>query len=178
MRVRVESKVPSVRTASAWHGFERGRDAALSRYRHDRDSAALDHAMARLDREQADAMAVGEERGVSPERAVAWLRELGSGWRALEESAGAERRDLAEAIFESLEVHGFRTLRLRLTPAAVAHGFADLLPEPFVIPARGIVGNGRGESGCASRTQPSPTFRLINCSPAGLPALVRGEESA
>lgn len=125
--------------------IEHHRDAALARYRRDRDSDALDRTMTRLDREQEEAMASDEQPGVAPERAVAWLRELGLGWRGLEKAEGNERRLLAEAIFESLEVRGFRSISLGLTSSALAHGLADVLPDQFVIPARGIVGNGRGE---------------------------------
>jgi hypothetical protein len=70
-----------------WGRLTAGRaDAALDRNRRDCDSAALDQAMARLDREQREATQLVEPPGVPAEGAVAWLRELGKG------VAGTRRR--------------------------------------------------------------------------------------
>ena len=68
--------------------IERERDAALARCRRDRDGASLELNMRRLDAEEAEAAAIKVEAGVPPRRAVAWLRELGTGWRALASSPG------------------------------------------------------------------------------------------
>jgi hypothetical protein len=142
---------------------ERERDSALARYRRDRDARALEATMARLDVEAADAGQMRENPGVSATRAVAWLADLGDAWDAMRDAP--ERRDLATAIFESLDVDGFRTLRPCLTPSAIAHGFGDVLPQRFVIPAAGIVENGRGERGSPSLTQQTSRFLMINATP-------------
>jgi DNA invertase Pin-like site-specific DNA recombinase len=123
--------------------IERERDAALGRYRRDRDARALDATMERLDRDESEAAILHEAGGVPADRAVAWLSGLGVAWDGLCDEP--ERRVLAEAIFESLEVEGFRSMRPSLTPYAIAHGFTDVLPAQFTIPASGVVGNGRGE---------------------------------
>lgn len=47
---------------------------------------------------------------------------------------------LAEALFERIEVRGFREVQLHLTDAAIAHGFGAVISESF-----GISVSGRGE---------------------------------
>jgi hypothetical protein len=73
---------------------------------------------------------------------------MGRGWRD-ERGCGRGVRALAlgraGALCDTLEVEAFRTLRPVLTPTAVAHGFADVLPEHSITPARGFFGNGRDE---------------------------------
>jgi hypothetical protein len=66
---------------------------------------------------------------------------------------------LAEALFERIEVRGFREARLHLTDAAIAHGFGAVLPESF-----GISVSGRGERGRASlaHLRLRPRFVLEN----------------
>jgi hypothetical protein len=48
---------------------------------------------------------------------------------------------LAEALFERIDVRGFREATLRLTDTAIAHGFAAVIPERLEL----TVGYGRGE---------------------------------
>ena len=59
-------------------------------------------------------------------------------------------------------------MELRLTPAAIAHGFGEMLPPRMTIPARLVVGNGRAERGCPSLTHDAPRFRMINATPRQL----------
>jgi hypothetical protein len=120
--------------------IERERDAALSGYRRDRDAARLERTMVRLDVEEADARRERDAVSVPEDIAVQYLRELGSTWRATE--GGSGQRMLAQALFERIEVHGFREAKLRLTDTAVAHGLAAVLPARFEL---GIVDYGRGE---------------------------------
>jgi hypothetical protein len=119
--------------------IERERDAAVARYRRDRDSAALDRAMARLDAEEREARRPREVDGVSAEVAVRYLRELSTTWRKAD--GGPGRRMLAEALFSRIEVLGAREATIRLTDAAVAHGFAAAIPDRLDV----TVGYGRGE---------------------------------
>lgn len=77
----------------------------------------------------------GRERtsadGMSPERAVAWLRALSATWRAAE--VPAERADLLHAIYDRITVAGRKIGSVRLTPSAYAHGFDLALPEKVAV---------------------------------------------
>ena len=108
------------------------------RYVRDRDTAALEAAMARLDEEEREAREEKVEDGVPAAKAVRYLKDLGGTWAAAD--GGQGRKMLAEALFERIEVRGFREARLYLTDAAVAHGFGAVLPERL-----GISVSGRGE---------------------------------
>jgi DNA invertase Pin-like site-specific DNA recombinase len=119
--------------------IEQERDGALSRYRRDRDSGALDRTMARLDAEERKAREVRQAAGVPADVAVRYLRELAATWRKAE--GGSGRRMLAEALFERIDARGFREATLRLTDTAIAHGFAAVIPERLEL----TVGYGRGE---------------------------------
>jgi hypothetical protein len=119
--------------------IERERDAALARYRRDRDSKALDAAMARLDAEEQEARRPREVEGVPADVAVRYLRELPTTWQKAD--GGPGRRMLAESLFERIDVLSFREATIRLTDSAVAHGFAAAIPERLEV----TVGNGRGE---------------------------------
>jgi DNA invertase Pin-like site-specific DNA recombinase len=119
--------------------IEQDRDAALGRYRRDRDSGALDRTMARLDGEERKAREVRQAAGVPADVAVRYLRDLATTWRKAE--GGSGRRMLAEALFERIEARGFREATLRLTDTAIAHGFAAVIPERLEL----TVGYGRGE---------------------------------
>ena len=67
---------------------------------------------------------------------------------------------LVDALFESVEVLGFREMVLRLTPEAVAHGFYEVIPERLDLP----VGYGRGERARASGTRHIRGFRVtVGC---------------
>lgn len=113
----------------------RGRDQAARRYLRDRDSRALEATMARLDVDEHSARNVHPAEGIPAARAVSWLASLAAAWMELRDDDGPERTMLARSLFVALEATGFRELGVRLTPDAIAHGFADVLPSSFVIPA-------------------------------------------
>jgi DNA invertase Pin-like site-specific DNA recombinase len=137
--------------------IERERDAALSAYRANRDARALEATMTRLDAEAAEALQARETPGISANRAVEWLSNLGDGWDALD--AAPERRLLAEALFESVDADGFMSLRVRFTPSAIAHGLADVIPDRLVLGA--FAGNGRGERSRPDTFQ-HPPIEILN----------------
>ncbi len=119
--------------------IERERDAAMSRYRNDRDTAALDRVMRTLDNDEAEAKRERDQDGIPAAVAVRYLRDLAETWRAAE--GGRGRRMLAEALFERIEARGFTELTMRLTDSAIAHGFAAAIPERLEL----FVAYGRGE---------------------------------
>jgi hypothetical protein len=90
---------------------------------------------------------------VPPAEAARYLRELGATWEAAHGDSG--RRMLAEALFQRIEVRGFREMTLRLTEDAIAHGFAAVLPERL-----GICVSGRGERHTPATTDLPITMRL------------------
>ena len=67
---------------------------------------------------------------MDPDRAIAWLRDLRSAWRAADE---ASRAQLVAAIFRRLTVARERFVEMELTPEARAHGLALALPEVVVL---------------------------------------------
>jgi hypothetical protein len=106
----------------------------------------------RLRRENRDPVGVcglsiggGHENGLASSRTVAhaschaYLRDLATTWHKAE--GGAGRRILAEALFERIDALGFREATLLLTDTAIAHGFAEVIPERIDL----TVGYGRGE---------------------------------
>jgi hypothetical protein len=136
---------PSAPDRLALARIERERDAALARYRRDRDSGALDRTMARLDVEERQAREVHQAAGVPAEVAVRYLRDLAATWRKAE--GGSGRRMLAEALFERIDALGSREATLRLTDTAIAHGFAAVIPERLEL----TVGYGRSERSSADQ---------------------------
>jgi hypothetical protein len=114
--------------------IERERDQALERYRRTRDAGELERTMTRLDTEAELARAADVVEPLQPAEAVAYLHDLPRLWA----DAPASRRALAEALFESVEVLGLRTMRIEPTAAAVDRGLADAFQ------AR-TAGYGRGE---------------------------------
>jgi hypothetical protein len=119
--------------------IERERDAALSRFRRDRDTTALVATMDRLDADERLARQPRDPGGIPADVAVRYLRELADTWEAAD--GGPGRRMLAEALFERIEAQGFRETTLRLTDTAIAHGFAEVLSDRLEV----TVGYGRGE---------------------------------
>ena len=120
------------------------RPVALDQARIDRQirELALEHAAGRLEdatylerlqelRDTKDNLERTSADGISPERAVAWLRALSETWRAAE--VPAERADLLHAVYDRITVAGRRIVSVRLTPSAYAHGFALALPEKVVL---------------------------------------------
>lgn len=138
--VGVVCAAPSGPDRLALKRIEIERDAALVRYRRDRDSTALDQTMQRLDTEETEASRLRDADGVPPDVAVRYLRDLAGTWRATD--GGLGRKMLAAALFERLDATGFRELKVRLTDTAIAHGFADAIPHRLELR---IVDFGRGE---------------------------------
>ena len=128
----------------------RERDAATAKYLRDRETDVLEAAMARLDEEEREAKEEKVEDGVPADEAVRYLKDLGGTWAAAD--GGKGRKMLAEALFERIEVRGFREVRLHLTDAAIAHGFGAVLPERLAISV-----SGRGERSRAYTFQMSVT---------------------
>ena len=112
----------------------RERDAAMARYRRDRDTRALEASMQALDGQEADAKAVEAAQVLEPAEVVAFLRDLPTLWDA----APSSRRALTEALFERVEVLGLRRMHLEPTQSAIAAG----LVEAFSCASAGY---GRGE---------------------------------
>ena len=101
--------------------IERERDTALARYRRNRDGAALDATMRRLDAEAQDGQAAPEP-GPTASQAIAYLRDLPRLWDSAE---GSGRRLLAEALFDRIEVLGARKVRIHPSASARAQGWAE-----------------------------------------------------
>jgi DNA invertase Pin-like site-specific DNA recombinase len=102
------------------------RDLALENVADRLSDAAYLEQKAGLRRQLAD-LDARTERGVSAERAVAWLQVLGDTLGRV--SGLQEQADLVHAIYERIVVAGPRIVSVRLTPAANAHGLALALPE-------------------------------------------------
>lgn len=114
--------------------IEREREAALAHYRRNRDTRALEVAMAALDEQERAARETAAGPAMDPADVVAYLRDLPRLWA----DAPASRRALCEALFERIEVLGLRSMRLAPTRTALAHGLADAF-------ANSVAGYGRGE---------------------------------
>ncbi len=111
----------------------RDREGAMNRYLRDRDTAALDATMRRLDADEARARQVREDDGVPADRAVAYLQELPVTWAKAR--GGTGRQLVADALFDRIEVLGLREATAHLSDHAVRHGLADVLPEEFGVAA-------------------------------------------
>lgn len=96
----------------------RDREAALARYLKDRDPQALESTMARLDTEETKAREATQT--IDAQATLAYLADLPRLWR---ETAPERRRNLAEGIFERIEVLGVREAIITPTPEAEAHGW-------------------------------------------------------
>ncbi len=99
--------------------IERDREAAMARYRRDRDTAALEATMRSLDQEEATARAAHTD-GLTSEEAIESLRELPKLWDDAEPSG---RKLLAEALFERIDVLAARKVRLHPSASAKAQGW-------------------------------------------------------
>ena len=100
--------------------IEHDRDGALARYRRDRDEVALGATMRRLDHDERAAQATNAEVPTAAE-AAAYLGDLARLW---EEAEGTGRKQLAEALFERIDVLGTRTVQLHPSASATAQGWA------------------------------------------------------
>jgi len=114
--------------------LERERDAALARYRKDRDQVALTTAMARIDAAEDTA----RNAPATPALTAAEVREYLTKLPTLWDDAPNQRRAMSEALAQQIEVIGIRTIRVTPTAEAIERG----LVEAF---RTGTVGNGRGE---------------------------------
>ena len=101
--------------------IERDRDSAMARYRRDRDEVALGETMRRLDREETEAKATNADVPTAAE-AVEYLRDLPRLW---DDAEGSGRKQLAEALFERIDVLGARKLNVHPSAAAKAQGWAE-----------------------------------------------------
>jgi DNA invertase Pin-like site-specific DNA recombinase len=99
--------------------IERDRDAAMVRYRRDRDPAALEATMRTLDQEEQRARGAAPE-GPTADEATESLRELPKLWDDAEPSG---RKLLAEALFERIDVLGAGKAKLHPSASAKAQGW-------------------------------------------------------
>ncbi len=118
--------------------IQKDRDAALARYVRDRDPGALEAEMARLDAEEADALAA--TRSVDPRTALDYLANLPRLWG----DADPERRQqMAGALFERVDVLGIREATITPSPEAVAHGWREAWGDTVLrLSDRGDYGRG------------------------------------
>lgn len=114
--------------------IEAERTRAMERYRRDRDVAALEARMARLDGEEA---AVREPAPTSVEwrEVLPWLRDLAGLWR---ESDQLRRRQIAEQLFAHVDARGCRELVITPTRAALDAGLPRGVQSRVVVGARGF----------------------------------------
>lgn len=119
------------------------RESATRRLQADRDVEAWKATMERLDREEADANAVTRELPTA-EEARAYLTDLPRLWDA---SGPEERKLLANALFERVDVLGVEEVTVTLTAEAREHGWlAAWAGTELEVPlASKVVGYGRGE---------------------------------
>ena len=120
--------------------IERDREQALARYRRDRETAALEATMARLDVEESTASELTPTAGVPASVAAEVLRDVASAWDELVDRPGTARRQLADAIFERVEVSGFRSVTVTLTAHARAHGFDRVIPRELTFAPEDLLG--------------------------------------
>ncbi len=133
---------PGVGDSFSLARIERDREVATTRYRRDRDIAALEAAMERLDTEERQS----RERpvdAVTPESARYYLSNLWDLWRDTEAEG---RRAIAEAAFDGIEAMG---VSLTLHPSAEAqrYGWAEAFgPGLLEVALAGSISRyGRGE---------------------------------
>ncbi|MHB8958485.1 MAG: recombinase family protein [Candidatus Limnocylindrales bacterium] len=123
----------------------REREAATSRYLRERDVAALEATMARLDAEEKAAL-VRPRRSPTPAEAIGYLKDLPRLWRETDDEG---RRAMAASLFDRINVLGTEWARGKLTPDAEAYGVA----AAWLGPIRCSIGSyGRGERRQTSTT--------------------------
>ena len=87
-------------------------------------------------------------RGVTPSRAVEWLRAFGEAWARAD--VPEAKADVLHAIYERIVVAGPRIISVRLTRAALSHGLALALPEAVMASPAGFEpATFRLEGGCS-----------------------------
>ena len=87
----------------------------------DRDPVALEIAMPRLDQEDGTARAA-KSSGPTAAEAVAYLRDLATLW---DQADGSERKILAEALFDRIDVLGAKRVNLHPSASAQAQGWGE-----------------------------------------------------
>jgi hypothetical protein len=142
--------------------IERERNAALERFKWDRDLIGLQAAMTRLDREAEEAHELVRDLPTADD-ARRFLRDLPYLW----EAADLERRQmLARAIFERIEVLGVETVRIIPTREALDNGWFDAwagatLHIPLS-PESVRYGRGERDSAILAHLRVRPRFLLEN----------------
>jgi hypothetical protein len=101
--------------------IERDREAAMARYRRDRDPGALEATMRALDQQEQGARGATPE-GPTSEEATEFLRNLPGLWDQAEPSG---RKLLAEALFERIDVLGAGKAKQHPSASAQAQGLAE-----------------------------------------------------
>ena len=101
--------------------IERDRDAAMARYRRDRDPDALEASMRTLDQDEQRARGAAPE-GPTADEVTEFLRNLPTLWDEAEPSG---RKLLAEALFERIDVLGAGKAKLHPSASAQAQGWAE-----------------------------------------------------
>jgi hypothetical protein len=116
-------------------GHERERAAA--RFLYERDTAALEAAMMRLDEEERAAKVSIPPEPLSPAEIGRYLEHLPEGWAAV---GPDDRKALAETLFARIRVLGLRRAIIDPTPEALARGVLEAfgLDEVEMVGARGI----------------------------------------
>ena len=99
--------------------IDRDRDAAMARYRRDRDPDALEATMRALDQDEGRAREASPG-GPSPEESVEAMRDLPSLWDQAEPSG---RKLLAEALFERIDILGSTKVKVHPSASAKAQGW-------------------------------------------------------
>jgi hypothetical protein len=105
----VFGSMPTRRDEVGLRRVQRDREHALTRYATDRDTAALEAAMARLDEEEAALQSITDEAPDWKE-VLPILRDLPTMWR---EADPPDRRSIAERVFESIDAYGARRLEVQ-----------------------------------------------------------------
>ena len=142
----------------------RERDAALARYRRERDTKAWTLRWPASTRRS--------RKPVAPVR----LKECLPTWQCAicgscpRRGRGPGRRMLAESLFERIDVLSFREATIRLTDSAVAHGFAAAIPERLEV----TVGNGRGERARGRGNKRAGRMAPLGCRLKGMSSPVAG----
>jgi len=117
---------------------------------------ALDGTMARLDIEEAEACEASTM--IDAKTALDYLADLPGLWR---KTAPERRRNLAEAIFERIEVLGVKEAIITPTPEAEAHGWREAWGDAVLTAHRD--GYGRGERIRAGRSRMSDRGPGLAC---------------
>jgi DNA invertase Pin-like site-specific DNA recombinase len=113
---------------------EAERQRALERYSRDRDVVALEARMAALDAEESAEVRTSPQP-IEWREVLPWLRDLAALWA---EATGAERRRIAEQLFDQVDALGCRELIVTPSPAAVAHGLLAGVHRVTVVGATGF----------------------------------------